>query len=245
MVIKNLLHDPKLMQWADCLHKPLTQLYGVGDEMLLSPRYKKVAIVGTRHMTRYGQDCLNLIVPELVRHNVVIVSGGALGIDIEAQKLSHTLGGKNITVLGSGLKVPTPRTNIPFFRKFISSGLLVSEFSQTEPAQKFTFVQRNRIISAISDVILVIEAGQKSGALITADFALEQGKTVLAIPGLITSEKSIGTNNLIKSGATLINSATDILDLLNLEYITNRTVQNATVEFENTLQYLQSSLFNS
>ena len=204
------------MYWQNYLYDKPVNFYAQGDLDVLKKQHSKVAIVGTRYMTKYAQNCLNLIVPELVRNNIVIVSGGALGVDIEAQKIAFALGGKTITVLGSGLKVPTPKTNISYFTKFIKQGVLVSEFPPDMPAFKYTFVQRNRIISAIADVVLVVEASEKSGALITADFALEQGKYVCAIPGPIFAEKSAGTNMIIRAGADLISRPEQILYYFNL-----------------------------
>jgi len=148
-----------------------------------------------------------------VENNISIVSGGALGVDTIAHKTTIKSGGKTIVVLGSGLLRPYPKENIKFFKTIANgSGTLVSPFKLTEEPERGNFPARNRIIAGLASGCLVVEAAEKSGALITAQFALDEGRSVFAVPGDIFSPMSLGTNNLIKQGAKLVQTADDILE---------------------------------
>ena len=173
-----------------------------------------IAIVGSRNASIYGRNVARKIAKELADRNINIVSGLAAGID----KFAH-LGaleskiGKTIAVLGTGISDNEiyPFENKKLFENILESkGTIISEFKLGTKPLKYNFPLRNRIISGLSKKLIVVEAAQNSGSLITADFALEQGKDIYAVPGNITSENSVGTNELIKQGAYLFNKIDDL-----------------------------------
>ena len=172
-----------------------------------------VSIVGSRKCTYYGMNMADNIAEKLAFSGVTVVSGLARGIDTAAHK-GALKSGRTIAVLGSGLGNIYPAENKPLSEKIAQNGAVVSEFPMHMPPNKNNFPQRNRIISGLSVAVLVVEAANKSGALITADFALEQGRDVFAVPGAAGRLSSAGTNSLIKQGAKLIDSAEDILEEL-------------------------------
>lgn len=177
-----------------------------------------IAIVGTRKVTAYGKLVTEKLVGELVHYNFIIVSGLAYGVDTIAHETALKNQGKTIAVLGSGLNNLYPYSNKRLSQKIARRGALISEYPLDAPALKSYFPWRNRIISGLSLATIVIEAPEKSGALITAQFALEQNREVFAIPGSIFNKNSIGTNNLIKQGAKLVCEIEDILEELNIQY---------------------------
>lgn len=188
-------------------------LYAKGNLELLNK--KSIAIVGSRNCTSYGKIVAKDIANKLVKNNFIVVSGLAKGIDT----FSHIGALKNeestIAVLGSSIDNIYPNENINLVQKIIEkNGLIISEYVVGSKLEKLNFPARNRIISGISDGVLVIEAREKSGALITVDFALEQGKEVFAVPGNINNNFSKGTNQIIKEGAKLVNNVEDILQEL-------------------------------
>ena len=184
------------------------------QDLLESP---KLAVIGSRKASSYGQVVTEKLVRGIVAKGVVIVSGLALGIDSLAHKAALNAGGKTIAVLPSGLDEIYPKGHLGLARQIIKDGgALVSEYSPKTMPFKYNFIARNRIISGISKAVLITEAAINSGSLHTANFALEQGKDVLVVPGPITSATSAGCNNLIKNGATPITSVDDILEVLNI-----------------------------
>jgi DNA processing protein len=192
------------------IHNPPYILYYRGD--ILTAAQFCIAVVGSRITSNYGKIVARKLSREMAESGTVVVSGMARGIDTEAHWGAIEGGGTTIAVLGSGLNVVYPPENLRLFREITSKGLVISEFpvdTQPEPAH---FPMRNRVIAGLSRGVIVVEAGEKSGALITADFALEQGREVFAVPGAITSRTSTGTNNLIKQGAKLVTSMQDILE---------------------------------
>lgn len=229
MKIEEILIDSK--EYPEKLKKiydPPLKLYILGNKELL--QQKGVAIVGARKATQYGRKLAYRISKELTENGINIISGLAIGIDtcahlgaIQAQSNSQSAMrqkisniGKTIAVLGSGINSIYPKENIELARKIIKSGgCIISEYPSDAKPEKLHFPQRNRIISALSDGVLVVEASKTSGALITAEFALEQGKEIFAVPGDITREQSEGCNELIKDGAILITSSQEILDTIN------------------------------
>ncbi|MBI2608465.1 MAG: DNA-protecting protein DprA [Deltaproteobacteria bacterium] len=184
-------------------------LYVKGNAELL--QMLSLAVVGSRKASFYGLSVTSQLVPELVKANIAIVSGGARGIDTEAHKSALKALGKTIVVLGCGLDVCYPTENKKLFDQIEKEGCIVSEFPLKTPPYKINFPQRNRIISGLSQGTLVVEASLKSGSLITAKMALEQGKEVFAIPGSILSYHYSGTNKLLQDGACLVQSIHDIL----------------------------------
>lgn len=195
------------------IYGPPLKLYVLGNKQVL--KEKSIAIVGARKATEYGKNVAMKISRQLSEKGINIISGLAVGIDSFAHlgTLQENCLGKTIAVLGSGLDTIYPKENIELARQIIKAGgCLVSEYQVGTSASKLNFPQRNRIISGLSKGVLVVEAGEKSGSLITAEFALEQGREVFAIPGNINKENSKGTNNLIKQGAKLITSCEEILE---------------------------------
>lgn len=170
-----------------------------------------IAIVGSRRMTAYGQRVTRKLVADLVRNRLTIVSGMALGVDGVAHRAALEAGGRTIAVLGSGVDVIYPREHRGLSEAIQRSGAVVSTFPPGTQPEKGNFPARNRIISGWAYGTAVIEAGERSGALITADLALEQGREVFAVPGSVFSPMSAGTHALIQKGAKLVTSAADIL----------------------------------
>lgn len=162
---------------------------------------KSLAIVGSRRMTQYGKMVVGKFVPALVAQKVTIVSGFMYGVDTQAHKECLECGGKTVAVLGCGLNVVYPPENEKLYLRILETGgLVISEYEPETKPQLWTFPQRNRIVAGLSTLgVLVVEAGGKSGALITARFAKEQGKRLFCVPGPITSSVSVGTNTLIKN----------------------------------------------
>jgi DNA processing protein len=171
-----------------------------------------VAIVGSRKTSPYGRWITEKVSQELARHGVTIVSGMARGIDSLAQWGAISAGGRTIAVLGCGVDVIYPPENRKLFSKIIDHGAILSEFSMGSPPEGGHFPKRNRIISGLSAGVVVVEAGEKSGSLITAGYALEQGREVFAVPGNVGAEGSRGTNQLIREGAKMVESSEDILE---------------------------------
>lgn len=175
-----------------------------------------LAVVGSRNPSPYGLAVAESFSSELAALNCVVVSGMARGIDSAAHKGALKSNGTTVAVLGCGPDVVYPRENARLMSQIIERGAIITEFPPGTAPEPWHFPCRNRIISGLSDGVLVIEAAEKSGALITADFALEQGREVMAIPGNINNKKSFGTNKLIRQGACLITSPRDIIEEMGL-----------------------------
>ena len=198
---------PKLLKH---ISDPPTVLYCRGDISLLNTEC--FAVVGTRSMTPYGREATQQIVPGLARH-FTIVSGMALGVDAVAQRTALDCGGKTIAILGTAVEKPSPMTNYTLAQDILKhGGLLISEYALGDRIFASNFAIRDRIVSGISKGVLVVEADEKSGSLITARLASEQNRDVFAVPGNIFSSKSMGPHKLIRLGAKLVASAHDILD---------------------------------
>ncbi len=175
-----------------------------------------LAVVGTRRASVYGRQVTEEMVTDLIPNRITVASGLAKGVDTIAHRSALAAGGRTIAVFASGLDIVYPAENTELARRIIQQGALISEYPLgTKPRAEY-FPRRNRIMSGMSLGVLVTEAGETSGALITANMALEQNREVFAIPGSILSPVSRGTNNLIKEGAKLVNRYTDILEELNL-----------------------------
>jgi len=192
-----------------------------------------IAIVGTRKISTYGKLVTEKLVQELTRYNFIIVSGLAYGVDTIAHKTALKNQGKTIAVLGSGLNNIYPYSNTRLSQEIAKHGAIITEYPLEATALRHYFPWRNRIISGLSLATLVIEAPEKSGALITAQFALEQNREVFAIPGSIFNKNSIGTNNLIKQGAKSVSQIEDILEELNIQYTLPITKDSPVLKFDN------------
>ena len=175
-----------------------------------------VAIVGTRQVSPYGREVAHELGRELARHGVTVVSGLALGVDAVAHQAAVDAGGRTIAVLGSGVDQIYPARNRRLALQVIEQGALVSEYPLGTKPEASNFPPRNRIISGLSLAVVVVEAGKRSGALITAGFAAEQGRDVFAVPGSILSPGSDGCNRLIQDGAIPVTSTKDLLESLQL-----------------------------
>ncbi|HUU63985.1 MAG TPA: DNA-processing protein DprA [Dehalococcoidia bacterium] len=175
-----------------------------------------LAVVGTRRPTYYGREVAEQIVGDLARNRITIVSGLAKGIDATAHRAALDSGGRSIAVFGCSLDIVYPREHVKLARQIMENGALISEFPLGTTPRRENFPLRNRIMSGLSLGVLVVEAGEVSGALITAGHALEQNREVFAIPGSVLSAVSRGTNRLIQEGAKLVSGANDILEELNL-----------------------------
>ncbi len=193
---------------------PPPGLFYKGD--LVSQDNVAVALVGSRRPTHYGKTVSEKIAAELAESGLTVVSGLARGIDSSAHRGALKAGGRTIAVLGNGIDLVYPRENRELQDNIPLSGAVISEYPLGSPPEAWHFPVRNRIISGLSKAIVVIEASERSGSLITADCALEQGREVLAVPGNINSHMSIGTNRLIKQGARLVEKTEDIFEEIGL-----------------------------
>jgi len=196
------------------LDQPPPLLYTQGE--IIPDDEWSVAIVGTRRVTAYGRQVAEDIAGSLARNGLTIISGLARGVDSIAHQAALDAGGRTIAVLGSGLDRIYPPENRSLAEQIKANGALISEYSPSTPPEASNFPQRNRLISGLSLAVIVVEAGTKSGALITANFAADQGREVFAVPGNITSPASKGTNRLISSGAHPMLNAEQVLEILEL-----------------------------
>lgn len=214
----------KVLTWRDAAYPallreidaspPVLYLHG---ELSESDQFA-LAVVGTRNADSYGQQVAERLVTELARGQVTVVSGLALGVDTIAHNAALEAGGRTIAVLACGLDIVYPARNAKLARRIAEAGqgALISEYPLGVQPEGGNFPARNRIISGLSQGVLVVEAGEKSGALITAEFASKQGREVFAVPGNIFSSRSVGTNRLIRDGAHAVLEVKDILEALNL-----------------------------
>src|SRR2546423_1657118 len=194
--------------------QPPSELYAIGRSSALSK--PRVAIVGTRNCTGYGERATRTLTRALVRAGVSIVSGMARGIDAAAHRTALEEGGNTVAVLGTGIDVPYPVGHRQLHRLIGETGLLLSENPPGTRAYKGAFPKRNRIIAALAPLTIVVEAGFRSGAINTASQALALNRTVAAVPGPIDSEQSRGSNQLLRDGAQFITTPDDALALLGI-----------------------------
>lgn len=182
-----------------------------------------VALVGTRRASAYGREVAHMAASQLAQQQVTVISGLALGVDTIAHRAALDAGGRTLAVLGSGVDQIYPAQNRDLGKDIMANGALISEYPLGTRPEANNFPPRNRIISGLSRGVVVIEAGQRSGALITARFAADQGRDVFAVPGSILHPGSVGCNQLIRDGATPFLSVADLLDQLDF---TNFSVQS-------------------
>jgi len=186
-----------------------------------------VAIVGTRKPTAYGIEITEHLSYSLAKKGVVIVSGLALGIDAIAHRTALDAGGKTVAVVVNELPDISPRTNLPLAKRIIKNdGAIISEYKplQNRAVTRWSFLERNRLVSGLADAVIITEATARSGTLSTANHALNQGREVFVVPGNITSPLSVGCNNLLKQGATPITEVQDVLEII-APQLTNRSKQ--------------------
>jgi DNA processing protein len=209
------INDELYPSYLKNIYDPPVVLYVKGS---FKRNEKYLAVVGSRKATSYGLSMAQTISKELSNYGITVVSGMARGVDSYAHKGVVDAGGRTIAVLGCGLDIVYPYENKKLMESIIENGACVSEYLPGTAPLANNFPARNRIISGISLGVIVIEAGERSGSLITADFALEQGREVFALPGNVCSLKSAGTNKLIKEGAKIVTSIEDILEEINISF---------------------------
>lgn len=216
-------------------------LYVLGNDSLLREPYM-LSVVGSRKVSSYGRQVTTSLVENVASHGIVIVSGLALGVDAIAHKAAVHTNGKTIAVMANGLDSIYPSSHRNLALQILESGgLLISEYPSGTPPMKHHFIARNRIVAALSNAVLITEASRQSGTIHTANFALDLGKPVLAVPGNITSPTSEGTNNLIRVGAIPATTNEDIFEALGLESKDRQTEIFGTNEHETLLLSLIQS----
>ena len=213
------LRRRELPRLLGAIHDPPRVLFlrGEGETALLD--LPTVAVVGARACSSYGRSVARLLARELAAAGAVVVSGMARGIDGEAHRGALDARGITVAVLGCGVDRNYPAAHAELARRICERGLVVSEYEPGIEPAPWRFPARNRIIAGLSRATVVVEARERSGALITADFALEEGREVLAVPGEITSALSAGTNALLRLGATPVTRAGDVLESLGVEVV--------------------------
>jgi DNA processing protein len=205
--------DNNFTQIIATIAQPPATLYSIGT--LPTDRRPAVAIVGTRKPTKYGIEVTERLAYDLAKRGIVIISGMALGVDGIAHRAALEAGGTTIAVLGNGLDVLYPNTHRQLGENIVKSGgAIISEYDVGVPAYPANFLARNRIVSGLSDAIIITEAAARSGTLNTAGHALEQGKDIFVVPGNITSPLSTGCNRLLKQGAIPVMCAEDVLEVI-------------------------------
>jgi DNA processing protein len=212
----NVLERRHLPPLLSEIHDPPTRLFarGNGDPAILGGT--AVAVVGARACSPYGKQVARMLGRELAGAGVVVVSGLARGVDGEAHRGALDAGGHTVAVLGCGIDRDYPAVHASLARAIAERSLLLSEYEPGVEPAPWRFPARNRIIAGLCAATVVVEARERSGALITADFALEGGREVFAVPGEITSALSAGTNALLRLGATPLTSAVDVLETLGI-----------------------------
>lgn len=211
--ILTILDDEYPKKLAD-IYDPPYVLYYKGNISLLN-RPRKIATVGTRKITAYGKNVLANFIPKFVESGLVIVSGLARGVDSACHRICLDLGGETIAVVANGLDICYPPENLSLEQDIVQRGLVISEYPIGSKSLQYHFPERNRIISAISDGVFIPEAGEKSGSLITADYALEQGRELFVVPGSVFSQTSKGCNAKIRElQAACVLSPQDVTDAL-------------------------------
>lgn len=193
---------------------PPQRLYGIGDPCALVPG---LAIVGSRKATPYGLRCARIFAEWAARMGITVISGAAVGCDVEAHRAALAAGGPSVAVLGCGPDVDYPRRSARELATMRTEHAVVSEYPFGHQPTRWTFVRRNRIIAGLSQAVLVVEAGLPSGTFSTADAALDAGREVIAVPGSIFSPESRGANRLIRQGAAMATEPAELAALLGVE----------------------------
>ncbi len=206
ITIKDSVYPPSLRK----IKNPPEELYYRGNLSLL--KGKNIAVVGSRRTTAYGRGISQRLAEELGKNRITVVSGLAVGVDACAHQGALHQSGGTIAVLGCGIQVDYPAANRALKKAIEEKGLVLSEFDPDFSGSKYSFPLRNRIISGLSQGVIITEAGVKSGALITASLAIEQGKNVYAVPNNITSQYGLGANQLLRDGAIPLLRIEDLLE---------------------------------
>lgn len=207
-------NDSRYPAWLRMVPDPPPVLWVRGDPAVFEQ--PSVAIVGSRSASQYARQVARALAAELAEAGIVVTSGMARGVDGAAHEACMAAGGRTIAVLGTGVDIAYPREHAALAGQIAASGLLLSELPPGTLPFKQHFPRRNRIISGLSRAVVVVEASEKSGSLITARCALEQGRDVMAVPGSVLHGRNRGAHALIKDGAMPVESAADILDTLGL-----------------------------
>ncbi|WP_071459431.1 DNA-processing protein DprA [Bacillus massilinigeriensis] len=209
------IFDKKYPKQLKTIYQPPWVLFAKGNLSMLEDTFL-LGVVGSRNASCYANKALARVLPGIIEAKGSIVSGLARGVDTIAHKETIRLGGKTIAVIAGGFQHIYPKENKGLAEYMMQKHLLLSEYPPDTRPEKWHFPQRNRIISGLSRGVLVVEAGRRSGSLITADFALSEGREVFAIPGTIDDARSLGANWLIQQGAKLVASHDDILEEIKL-----------------------------
>jgi DNA processing protein len=204
------IFDKEYPRYLKEIFQPPWALFAKGDLSLLEME-PKLAVVGSRQATQYGKNAIRMLFPELIASGVLIVSGLAKGIDALAHEYAMKNGGKTIAVIAGGLYHIYPKENMKLALEMMKTQLVISEYPPDTKPLKWQFPARNRIISGLSRGTFIVEAKRKSGSLITANYAVNEGRDVFSLPGSIFNPYSIGANDLIQQGAKLVTRAEDIL----------------------------------
>ncbi|WML39077.1 DNA-processing protein DprA [Neobacillus sp. OS1-2] len=207
--------DKEYPRFLKEIYQPPWALFTKGDISLLE-KEPKLAVVGSRQASPYGKNAIRLIFPELIKNGVLIVSGLAKGIDALAHEYAIKNGGNTIAVIAGGFYHIYPKENMGLALQLMNTQLIVSEYPPDTKPLRWHFPARNRIISGLAAGTFIIEAKRKSGSLITANYAVNEGRDVFSLPGSIFNPFSIGANDLIQQGAKLVTRAEDILEELRL-----------------------------
>ena len=202
---------------------PPKELYYIGNIDILKKRC--VAVVGSRTTTQYGRSTAVSIATKLAMRDVAVVSGMARGIDTCAHQGALDCDGPTVAVLGCGVDLCYPKENKNLKKEIEESGLVIYEYPPGTEAMPFSFPRRNRIISGLSEITVVVQARNESGALITAELAAEQGREVYAVPGNIDSQYNLGNNKLIRDGAGIIIKPADVLDAMGIDMISKKEAE--------------------
>lgn len=238
----------KILTWDDVLYPPRLKeidqpppvLYFRGG--LIPEDTWAVAVVGTRRVSTYGRQVTEDIGSFLAANGVTIVSGLARGVDAIAHQSALNAGGRTIAVLGCGVDRIYPPEHTQLAGRIMANGAILSDYAMGTPPDASNFPPRNRIISGLSMATVIVEAGETSGALITAQFAIDQGREVFAVPGNILAPQSKGTNKLIAQGAHPLLSVQDLLDILNLTRVTEQRLSRRVLPVDETESKLMSVL---
>jgi len=212
----------KYLQIINTIAKSPKKLYFIGK--LPEQRIASVAIVGARKPTAYGNEVAHQLAYNLAKHGVIIISGLALGIDGIVHRAALEANGTTLAILANSVDYIYPATHKNLAKNILeNNGAIISEYKPPTTARLFRFLERNRIVSGLSDAVIVIEAAIRSGTLSTVTHALEQGKEVFVVPGNITSPLSVGCNNLIKQGAHPVTCAEDVLEIIAPDLLKSQT----------------------